>query len=656
MKIKKIRQKILFVMIPIVVVSLVVVIATAYFNSKSTIEEKSGQLLKSTGEVCANNIEAWQKEVLGILDTAIKTMTEFDMDEEAILKYEELFLETYDDFPNGIYIAQSNKHLIDASGWEPEEDITTTIWYAEGMTHPDRMSFGEPYVDELTHGYIVTASTHKQLLGYDSVFAADVGLEVLSAEVAGLSVIAGGDAFILDISSGVVLASKDAGIVGKNVAEISDTYYKKVYESLKAGKNEVASYEKYITAPEAVENTDWYIVTRALEKNVYSDIRKIGMVLIGIGLFSILAVAFIIAFVVNRVTRPIDGLNTAISSVTAGDFTKDLTAKGYDEIAQMTENMQIFIQSMKKVLSEIIESATTIDMQADASNKVASELSDSAKRQAENMEVLLRNLSDMTFSITSIAENATDLAQTVMGINEAGNTVISNMESTKDEAENGKSSMTDVNKSMQLVKDGIVVLVNSISNVGSATVKIEEITDTIKNIADQTNLLALNASIEAARAGEAGRGFAVVADEIQKLAETSSDAANQISDLIKDVTELIDKTVKESHTNSERVTESAGLVDKASSQFNAIYQAIEQTNVLVHGIIADISSVSDVATNMAAITEEQSASAQEIEDNAVDIKELAESVCNNGESVNDQSEKLAGAAEVLMQNMKKFTI
>ncbi len=416
MKIKKIRQKILFVMTPIVVIAMVVVIATAYFNSKSTIEEKSGQLLKSTGEVCANNIEAWQKETLAILNTAIRTMTEYDLDEKAILKYEELFLETYADFPNGIYIAQSNKHLIDASGWEPEDDITTTIWYAEGMTHHDAMLFGEPYVDELTHGYIVTATVHKQLLGYDSVFAADVGLDVLSAEVADLNVIADGDAYIIDMSSGVILASKDKDIVGKNVEEISEKYYKKVYEALQAGEKKVASYEKYITAPEAIENTDWYIVTRALEKNVYADIRKIGAALIGIGLFSILAVAFIIAFVVNKITKPIDGLNTAISAVTAGDFTRELKATGYDEIAQMTENMETFIVSMKKMLAEIIESATTIDTQADASNKVASELSASAKQQAQNMEVLLRNLSDMTFSITSIAENARTWLRPLWGL------------------------------------------------------------------------------------------------------------------------------------------------------------------------------------------------------------------------------------------------
>lgn len=656
MKIKKIRQKILFIIIPIVVISLTVVIAVAYFDSKNTIEQKSGQILKATGELSANNIESWQADILGILNTATRTITEFDLTETDVLRYQELFLDHYDAFPNGIYVIQSNGHVIDASGWEPEEDVTQEGYYTEAMSHPGEMIFGEPYVDSFTNELVVSATCNKKLLGLDAAFCADVSLNVLSAEVAALDIIAKGDAFIIDGSTGVVLASHNSEIVGKEAASISDSYYKEVLAAINAGKRDITTYSGYLTAIDEIAKTDWYIVTRAMEKNIFSDIRRLGWALIGIGLGSLIVVIVLLALVINKTTKPIDGLNEAISAVTAGDFTKDVFAKGYDEIAQMTENMQHFILSMRKMLKEIIESAGTIDKQAEASNVVSEGLNTSAKQQVQGMEVMLRNLSDMTFSITSIAENATSLAETVMGINTAGQTAIDNMQQTKSEAEIGKSAMMEVNQSMHRINDGITTLEASITNVGDSAVKIEEITDTIKNIADQTNLLALNASIEAARAGEAGRGFAVVADEIKKLAETSSEAANQISDLVVEVTDLINRTVEESHANADRISSSTELVDKASVQFNSIYQGIEQTNNLVHSIMSDICQVSDVATNMAAITEEQSASAQEIEDNAVDIKELAESVCENGENVKNQSDSLSSAAEILMNNMQKFKI
>ena len=59
---------------------------------------------------------------------------------------------------------------------------------------------------------------------------------------------------------------------------------------------------------------------------------------------------------------------------------------------------------------------------------------------------------------------------------------------------------------------------------------------------------------------------------------------------------------------------------------------------------------------MAAITEEQSAAALEIENNAVNIKKLAEDVQAGGEAVRKQSEELSSASVVLRTNMERFTI
>ena len=64
------------------------------------------------------------------------------------------------------------------------------------------------------------------------------------------------------------------------------------------------------------------------------------------------------------------------------------------------------------------------------------------------------------------------------------------------------------------------------------TEAVERAVASIQGLAKQTQLLALNASIEAARAGEQGRGFAVVADEVRHLAQATSLAAADITQVV----------------------------------------------------------------------------------------------------------------------------
>ncbi|MEN0111156.1 MAG: methyl-accepting chemotaxis protein [Planctomycetota bacterium] len=129
---------------------------------------------------------------------------------------------------------------------------------------------------------------------------------------------------------------------------------------------------------------------------------------------------------------------------------------------------------------------------------------------------------------------------------------------------------------------------DSINQLTSASVEIEEVVSVIRDLADQTNLLALNATIEAARAGESGRSFAVVAKEVKDLAAETTTATQNIGERVERIRSNITSVVDATRVITDSVTE-------VSQNSNTIAAAIEEQSATMSGMRETADSLLDIS-------------------------------------------------------------
>lgn len=183
---------------------------------------------------------------------------------------------------------------------------------------------------------------------------------------------------------------------------------------------------------------------------------------------------------------------------------------------------------------------------------------------------------------------------------------------------NSLKIVADLAEKSTVVKEKNEEVYNISTSLKEKTSKVQSIIDMITSISEQTNLLALNAAIEAARAGEAGKGFAVVADEVRKLAEQSKASSDEISSIIKNLEDEVEKSSQSINTLANINREENILVKNTEENLKELYKDLQVVIDNVDTVSNKISEISKAngkinsnILNVSAISQETLASSEE---------------------------------------------
>jgi methyl-accepting chemotaxis protein len=445
--------------------------------------------------------------------------------------------------------------------------------------------------------------------------------------------------FLIEDKANYLSALKNAGVSTQIINNISAKNTNIGFQEIKtkganlalSNQTGVASYLDYrevpvisAFAPLAIKGVKWSILAEIDQSEAFAPAETMKDTIIWTAI-TVIVFAVIISIVAgigysSFLAKPIKQFGNSIAQIVKDgkiNLTTRLDESSQDEFAELASHINFLLTKKQEALHLVMTASQQLAITSEKMSSVSMQTKQIIDDQHQNTESIATAMNEMTATVHEVAQSATNTAEKAhegeMEANE-GNQIIAR---TID-------SITQLSSDLVSAEQVVIALEQDSKEIGT-------VLDVIQGIAEQTNLLALNAAIEAARAGEQGRGFAVVADEVRTLAGRTRESTTQIHNMIERL--------------QLGTAEGAKAMKESSHRASATVTEVQNGRVAMDDINQAISVITDMTSQIASATEEQSMVAEEINRNIIQINDYAKKTMVSSEETTKFSQdmhKLAG--------------
>lgn len=669
----KLKRKIPFVIVSLIISSIAIVCTLVYFRFstilvtqvKSEMQNSSQGYLKSIETMVnkqAMDVErlAQSKDIVELAQEKKSLGTAPNADLQNKLQQNNTNMKNYVNSVNFL----EHSFVVDTSGniySDSNSPIKTTNLSNRSYNAPTLSgspSISEVLVSNSTKALVVVftspISYGNQNLGYvgSSVLASSFSTSLAGLKISNYKT---GYAYLVD-SKGMVIYHPTKSKIGKPVDNAS---IKTVINNLKNGKTVKPQTIEYtfngadkIAYYEVVPKTNWIMVLTVDKSEVTGQVNSSILFIIGIASIIALLTILIGLALSKSITSPLSKITILVNETADLNLVHDdklgILANRTDEIGEIGKAIITMRNSLREIVDQLTNSSINISNNADVVNKLTFELKGYTDDTSIEVQSLSAGMEETAASSEEISASSDEMGQAVLEVtNKAkdGTTEADGISKRAEELKSSSKASRNNNREMyNKVKDELEKAITTSKNVN----EINNLTSSILAISEQTNLLALNAAIEAARAGEAGKGFAVVAEEVRTLAEESTNATQNIQNVVN----LVIDSVNNLSANSTRLLEFMdkdvnndydkfiGVGDEYSKDADTVNNFMVQFSSISEGLSASIDGIIIAINEVAQTVTDGSAGIASIADKTINITEKLKKINDNTESNKENVNKL----------------